>query len=148
MKHWIHQRWTICLPIACVLLFIAYLTVTVVRQSQYSEIAVADQKLLQGKVVVDRAFLKSDGFIAIHQSDANGNLVRAWSIGHIPLESGLRFNVDVRLLQPVASGTKLFAVVHRDTGSAGRYEFGQAATSKDPIELLHGEPVATAFYVD
>ena len=127
---------------------IAALMFVVVRQSRYSEIAVADQKLVERTVNVDRAFLKSDGFVAIHLSDAKGNLVRSASIGHFPLTSGLSFNVDVRLLQPVPSGTKLFAVVHRDTGAAGRYEFGRAANSKDPIELVHGKPVATAFFVD
>jgi hypothetical protein len=139
---------TIYLPIGGVLLFIAALVFTVVLQSRYPEIAVADQKLLERSVIIDRVFLNSDGFVAIHMSDAKGDLVRSSSIGHLPLEPGLSFNVDVRLSRPVPSGTKLFAVVHRDTGSAGRYEFGRSATSKDPIALVHGEPVATAFLVD
>ena len=142
------KRLTIYLPIVGVLLFIAALVFTVVLQSRYSEIAVADQKLLDRSVIVDRVFLKSDGFVAIHLSDAQGHLMMSPSIGHLPLESGLSFNVDVRLSRPLPSGTKLFAVVHRDTGTAGRYEFARSATSTDPIELVHGSPVATAFFVD
>jgi hypothetical protein len=45
----------------------------------------------------------------------------------------------------VAIGTKLFAVVHRDTGADKRYEFGRGAPGKDPIEIAGGEPVAAAF---
>ena len=148
MRNWIRQNWVIYLPMVGIVFFIAAFFVVIVLQSRYSEIGVADQKLVSGKVIIDKAFLTSDGFVAIHPSDAQGNLVRSSSIGHSPLESGLSFKVGIRLSQPVASGTKLFAVVHRDTGAAQRYEFSRTAPEKDPIELVRGEPVASAFSVN
>jgi hypothetical protein len=145
MRHWIRENWLIYLPVVGILVFGAGLVLAIVLQSRYSAMEVSDQSLVGGRATIDRAFLKSDGFVAIHLSDANGDLVRSSSIGHVPLESGLSFNVEIELLQPVAANTKLFAVIHRDTGADKRYEFGRGTPGQDPIEVVTGEPVAAAF---
>jgi hypothetical protein len=145
MRYWIRENWVIYLPVAGILVFAAGLMLAVALQSRYSAIEVSDQSLVSGRATIDKAFLRSDGFVAIHLSDANGDLVRSSSIGHAPLESGVSFNVEVGLLQPVATGTKLFAVIHRDTDADKRYEFGRDAPGRDPIEMVGGKPVAAAF---
>lgn len=138
----------IYLPILGVLLVIAVLMSVVVYQSRHADIAVTDQEVRHGRVVIDKAFLKTDGFVAIHPSDGNGKLIATQSIGHVPLEAGLNFNVSVMLEQPVSTGSKLFAVVHRDTGTVGYYEFGSKAADKDPIAVADGKPVAAPFAIE
>jgi hypothetical protein len=112
-------------------------------QSRHSSIAVTDQEVSAGMVTIKRVFLTSEGFVAIHRSDASGELVRTSSIGHAPLDSGVHVNVKVPLTESVTG--KLFAVVHRDTQADGHYEFGDG--DKDPIALVNGKPVAGAFLV-
>lgn len=146
MKTWV-RHWPIYLPAAAVLLFGAGFVVTLVVQSQYPEIKVADQEVVGGRVTIDKAFLPINGFVAIHASDADGGLDRSLSIGHAALESGLNLDVVIRLLQPVEGGTKLFAVIHRDSGADERYEFNQGAAGKDPILMVGGKPAAVAFFV-
>lgn len=147
MKNWLRENWVIYLPVGSILLFAAGFVVMIVLQSRYPDIEVADQGLVGGKVTIGKAFLKSDGFVAIHPSSADGQLVHTSSIGHVSLESGQSRLVEIRLKQPVESGTKLFAVVHRDTGADQRYEFGPGKTENDPIVFVDGEPVAAAFLV-
>lgn len=147
MKNWIRENWAIYFPATVILTFAVGFVIVIVLQSRYPEIEVADQELVGGKVIIDRAFLKSDGFVAIHPSGSDGQLVRSSSIGHVSLESGLSLLVEIRLSQPVESGTKLFAVVHRDTGADQRYEFKQGASGKDSIVIVDGEPIAAEFFV-
>lgn len=147
MKNWLRENWAIYLPLAGIVVFAAGFVTMIALQSRYPDIEVADQELVEGKVTIDMAFLKSDGFVAIHPSSADGRLVRTSSMGHVLVKSGQNFGVEVRLKQPVESGTKLFAVVHRDTGADQRYEFRQGKAEKDPIVMVAGEPVAAAFVV-
>ncbi|OCK55015.1 hypothetical protein [Bradyrhizobium sp. LMTR 3] len=148
MKNWLRENWAIYLPVGGVLLFAAGIVIMIVLQSRYPDIEVADQELVGGKVTIDMAFLKSDGFVAIHPSSPDGQLVGSSSIGHVSLKSGQSFLVEIRLKQRVKSGTKLFAVVHHDTGADQRYDFRQGEIEKDPIVFLGGEPVAVAFLVN
>jgi hypothetical protein len=147
MKNWLRENWAIYLPMGGILLFAAGFFTMISLQSRYPDLEVADQELVDGKVTIDLAFLKSDGFVAIHPSSADGQLVRTSSIGHVPLKSGQNFLVEIRLKQPVESGSKLFAVVHRDTDADQRYEFGDGKAEKDPMVFVAGEPVAEAFVV-
>jgi hypothetical protein len=146
MRNWIRENWAIYLPLGGIILFAIGMVITVILQSRFPDIEVADQQLVDGTVRIKMAFLKSDGFVAIHQSSADGELVRTSSIGHVPLRSGQSFQVEIKLKQRVEDGTKLFAVVHRDTG-ADSYNFGRGDTEKDSIVFVGSEPVAAAFLV-
>ena len=146
LKHWLVRNWIYYFPIAAVLVVITLLIFTIIAQSRHPEIVVSDQQAADGSITIERAFLTSDGFVAIHGSDEEGALVPS-SIGHVALQGGLSFDVKVRLSRAVPSGTKLYAVVHRDTGEMGRYEFKSGSPAGDPIVLIKGTPAAASFVV-
>lgn len=146
--NWMREQLIIYSPLAVVGLLGAGLIAKVVLDSRYPEIDVSDQKLVDGKVIVDRAFLKTDGFIAIHESERVEDLSRSSPIGHAALGAGSNFKVEIKLSKPVASGSTLFAVLHADADADGRFSFEPGNSGKNPIKQVGGKPVAVPFSVN
>jgi hypothetical protein len=88
---------------------------------------------------VDQVVAPAAGWLAIY-ADANGEPGAALGVSRV--ESGLSENVIVTINARQAS-RQLHAVLHQDTGTAGRFEFPEA----DPIVLVARNAVVSSFEV-
>lgn len=111
----------------------------------WAELVVDDQRMRAGTVTIKHIELSNDGFVVIHESDAEGKPVAPGNIGYTAVKKGDADNVRVRLTKPVKRGAKLFAMLHNDTGKMGTYEFGPGATAEDKPTMMNNAPVMKAF---
>ena len=82
-------------------------------------------------VTVDSANVLEDGFIVIHEEDSTGSSFGA-VIGHTAVGAGSVSDVSVGLERPVEDAETLYAMLHKDTGTIGEYEFDGSTGSEDP----------------
>ncbi|RTQ99189.1 hypothetical protein EKG36_18085 [Halomonas nitroreducens] len=92
-------------------------------------------------VTVDAVTVGEDAFVVVHASDAGGDIVAPASIGHASVAAGDHQAVRVALDHEVASGERLFVMLHRDTGTPGEYAFGPGSVDVDPPITADGKPV-------
>ncbi|NWF79308.1 MAG: hypothetical protein HXY37_04570 [Chloroflexi bacterium] len=124
--------------------FIALLTLIVTvalpaaAQSGPASITLADQPVISGTIVVQRAMIPQDGWIVIYKAGPDGKLLVSPSIGRAALKAGTNRDVVVRLAEEVAEGAPLWAMLHVDEGVIGQYEFPGGPDS--PI-VIDGVPV-------
>ena len=112
-----------------------------------AELAVSDQAVRRGAVVIDKVMLEQDGFVVIHETTADGKPVAPGSIGYARVKKGTAERVTVRLTKRVKKGSKLIAMLHIDTGLMGRYEFGVRSQAQDKPLMIGNAPVVKGFTV-
>ncbi len=103
-------------------------------------VTVADQ-VATDSITVASVDMPVDGFVVIHATDENGDIVAPDSIGHLYLEAGSHTDVVVPLEFPVASGDTVIAMLHGDSGELGVYEFRTGATENDLPLMENDAPV-------
>ncbi|WNK21265.1 hypothetical protein P1P91_06215 [Halomonas piscis] len=92
-----------------------------------------------GKEVTVSVTADEKGFVVIHDSNEEGKPVAPASIGHAAIDG--QDEVTVEVDRELESGDKVFAMLHKDTGEEGKYEFGEGSTDVDPPMMADGEPV-------
>ena len=113
---------------------------------QMAALEVESQPVRDGQVKIDLAIMPVDGFVAIHELQ-DGKLSPD-AVGHAPVKAGEEArDVQVSLDEEVPPNTEVVAVLHRDTGEMGTYEFGAQTMTEDGPELIAGRPIAAAFLI-
>lgn len=92
-------------------------------------------------ISIDSVTIPDGGFVVIHASDEDGKPIAPESIGHAAVDPGTHEDVSVDLDEEVASGDKVFVMLHDDTGEEGTYEFGPDSTDVDTPTMNDGQPV-------
>jgi hypothetical protein len=96
-------------------------------------LVVNDQPLGEGgTLVIAEALIDAQGWLVIH-SDANG--APGPVIGVTALSPGLHRNVSVTLSDVGAAGSRVFPMLHYDTGVVGEYEFGIVQGADAPVRV-------------
>jgi hypothetical protein len=87
-----------------------------------------DQALMDGRLEITNAIMDAPGWVAIH-SDNNGEPgpVLATALLH----PGANWHVMIEV-DPAAAGSRVFPMLHYDTGEAGVYEFGTVEGADAP----------------
>jgi LPXTG-motif cell wall-anchored protein len=83
-------------------------------------LSAADQPLADGGITVAEVNASKDGWIAVHL-DEGGKPGKV--LGHGAVKAGKNTNVPVKLDETVATGTKIWPMLHVDAGTIGTYEF-------------------------
>jgi subtilisin-like proprotein convertase family protein len=108
-------------------------------------VTAADQTLddLSTIVMVPEAVSDGPGFMVIHEDNGTGGI--GGVIGHAALTDGVNTNVEVELERPATNGETLYAMLHRDAGTIGTYEFPGA---DGPVtDLVTGAVITPGFDV-
>jgi predicted outer membrane protein len=109
-------------------------------------VAADDQKAEGNTVVVGSVMMPEDGFVVIH-SVKDGKPMAPQSIGHTAVKSGGNQDVRVELEYTPQAGEDFVAMLHRDTGQMGTYEFGPGSTDVDLPVMKDGKPVIDPFKI-
>lgn len=96
-------------------------------------------------VTIDSVEASENGFVVIHDI-VDGKPVAPSSIGHTYITAGKHENVRIPL-DKVPSG-KALAMLHKDTGKLGVYEFGPDNTNDDLPVMVNDKPVVQPFDVN
>jgi|GEM_PF-2348364 len=112
-----------------------------------ASLTVEDQKVTDDTVVIKDFTIPNDGFLVIHAADDNGKIKAPESIGHKKVDKGEHHEVAVELNQSVATGDKLFAMLHNDTGHHGEFEFSDSGGKTDGATKADGKPVIKPFMI-
>jgi hypothetical protein len=112
-----------------------------------AELAVSDQAVRRGAVIIDKVMMEQDGFVVIHETSADGKPVAPGSIGYAAVKKGTAEKVAVRLTKRVKKGSRLVAMLHTDTGKMGRYEFSAKSQAEDKPLMVGNAPVVRVFTV-
>lgn len=110
-------------------LLIATIT-TVSAQTEASSITVEGASLKdETTLVIPAAVIAVDGWIVVHDSDADGNIVAPAIISEpVALSAGSHEAIEITLTDAKADGDKVFPMLHIDAGVIGTYEFPGADT--------------------
>ncbi|WP_018405217.1 YncE family protein [Marinobacter gelidimuriae] len=100
-----------------------------------------------GVVKIPTVTMGENGFVVIHESNAAGKPVVPNSVGFTRITKGRHSDVIVILNRPLQPGEKLFAMLHRDTGKAGVYEFGPGSVDVDQPIAVDGKVALKAFNI-
>lgn len=102
------------------------------------DVKVVDQDIASGKVTIASVSSRGPGWVAIHIQDMDGK--PGPEIGYTAVKSGASqnvvVNIDVTKATPV-----LFAMVHTDAGTIGKYEF----PGPDVPQSANGQVVSPSF---
>ena len=109
-------------------------------------VAAEDQKAEGNTVVVGQVMMPEDGFVVIH-SVKDGKPMAPQSIGHTAVKAGENTNVRVELEYTPQPSENFIAMLHRDTGQMGTYEFGPGSTDVDVPVMNDGKPVVDPFNI-
>jgi hypothetical protein len=110
-----------------------------------AHLSVSNQKLVGDEVTIAEANLPSNGFLAIHSSDAKGNMADR-VLGYTELKAGDHQSVKVKLSSSQKPGEKLWAALHGDAGAKGAFEFGTSGKSNVDLPFkVSGKPVEMSF---
>ena len=102
------------------------------------EIMAGDQDASSGMISIDRVVAEEAGWIVIHAEE--GGKPGA-VIGYAKVEAGVNENVEVKIDLSKATET-LFAMLHRDAGTAGEFEFPGVDTA---IQVGDGVVMASIY---
>ncbi|SHI81707.1 DUF7282 domain-containing protein [Wenxinia saemankumensis] len=86
-----------------------------------------------------------DGYIVIHETDADGNPVVPQSIAHAPLMAGQNTNVVVDVPGGLVEGEDYVAMLHVEDNGNSTYDFGEDMTDVDVPVTAGGAPVTRLF---
>lgn len=110
-------------------------------------VEVADQVVTDGWVTVDYVYSEGPGFIVIHVYDAAYDTFGG-VLGYRWVNPGANYNIKVKLDPSMIEPTpKLYAMLHKDDGTVGTYEFGGGSGLDGPV-MVDGAPLAPAFMVN
>ena len=84
-------------------------------------------------VTITSANVSGPAWVVIHKDNGNNGPVVPGIIGKTRLYNGMNTNVQIQLSETVGAGTKLWAMLHYDTGVIGSYEFDGANGLDSPI---------------
>jgi hypothetical protein len=87
-----------------------------------------DQALEMGHITINNAIMDAPGWVAIH-TDNNGEPGPV--IATALLHTGANWNVVIDV-DPAQAGSRVFPMLHYDTGEAGVYEFGEVEGADAP----------------
>jgi hypothetical protein len=94
------------------------------------------------EVVVKHAVSDGPGWIVIHENDSNGKPGAV--LGQTALVEGDNDAIKVTLSRDVVNGELLYAMLHKDEGALGTYEFPGPDV---PVTNAEGDVIAPAFTV-
>ncbi len=103
----------------------------------------SDQRTDGSSMVVDRAELSENGFVAVHDSTLLDGAVLDSVVGvSEPLEAGVHEDVRVEFDEELGSEDTLIPMPHRDTNDNGEYDFVTSEGAEDgPFINADGEAV-------
>jgi len=108
-----------------------------------SPVIVKDQAIKDGTVTVEKATSSGPGWISIRvQADGSPGEV----IGYAAVKDGENSNVVVTLTDAKKATTTLYAALHKDKGTAGKFEFPSPDVTVTIGDVV-GEVVSPAFKV-
>jgi hypothetical protein len=91
-----------------------------------------------GTLTVKSVNAPKDGFLVVHVvTDGKPGAV----IGHAEVKEGENSGVPVILDTTPKTGDELALMLHDDTGTAGKYEFGMDGSKEDAPTMADGKPV-------
>ncbi|MFN2189878.1 MAG: hypothetical protein ACK2T3_14025 [Candidatus Promineifilaceae bacterium] len=116
--------------------------ITTTFEARYPpDIVVANQPVIDDKVVIERAVSYGPGWLVVYY-DEEGQI--GLIIGQAPLEDGINENVEVPIIGSAATPI-LHLMLHDDTGEIGQFEFPIA----DPMTTHQGiVPLPISFRTD
>ena len=82
-----------------------------------------------------------DGFLVIHPSDGNDQPINTAALGYVTVKAGDNDDLAIGLSAPLYPRSKVFAVLHADTGARGVYEYGVGSTANDVPLSVNGAVV-------
>ena len=98
-------------------------------------------------LILDEVKVSSDAWVVIHPEAPGGGPDASQSLGRSFVMHGVTERVPVHLDGTApASGATVYAMLHDDTGEIGRFEFGGAGTTDQPL-APGGTPVVQAIVV-
>jgi hypothetical protein len=101
-------------------------------------VSAKDQALAAGNsVMVDSVTAAQDGWLVVHESNADGSVKVPDIIGKTQVKAGTTANVMIPLDKQISTPAKLWPMLHIDAGQIGTYEFPGADT---PV-VVNGEIV-------
>lgn len=107
------------------------------------QLAVRDQPVdPPTEVYVQQVTSVGPGFVVIHESSNPGI---GGAIGFVALANGTTSSVAVTLDRPALQGETLYAMLHRDTGIIGAYEFTGAGSPDGPVSDDAGNIISPSF---
>jgi len=114
-----------------------------------AQLTVKDQGTRDGNMVtIPKITVNDNSWVVIHRSNdaGDGPMVPA-IIGKTHLNAGTSSNVMIQLSKSVSNGEKVWAMLHHDTGTEGKYEFTGADSPDQPI-TNDGQIVTKPFMVN
>jgi len=110
---------------------------------------VQDQGTSNGNMVtIPKITVSENSWVVIHRSNNAGDGPMVPDIiGKTYLDAGTSSNVMIKLSKSVSNGEKVWAMLHHDTGTKGKYEFTGADSPDQPI-MNDGQVVTKAFMIN
>jgi hypothetical protein len=109
-------------------------------------ITVSNQPVSNGAITVPQVEATKVGWLVIRESKADGTANMSASIGRARVSIGINRGLRIALSKTIPVGNKLWAMLHEDTGSLGKFEYTSSSVVDVPI-LVGGQPAATTFKV-
>ncbi len=108
------------------------------------DVKAAEQYLIDGTVTVKEVVAPEPGWLVLRLDDGHHAPRLDGVLGTALLRQGVNKNVRIEVHWVVEGVVRLWAVLHRDTGTPGRFEYEGAGTPDGPVEV-EGRTVMTAF---
>lgn len=118
------RRLTVRVVFAMVLLVMSVVSVSA-QGTDESSITTEDGQASDGmSLTIPSATINVDGWIVIHDSDADGNIVAPAIISEpVALSAGTHDDIEINLTKEIEGEYKVFVMLHVDAGTIGTYEF-------------------------
>ncbi len=110
------------------------LMTSIIVSGSTPSVTASDQSVSNNMLTLDEVNTEQIGFIVLHLDNGNNAPVVPASIGHAQVYTGVNNDVMVTLDDGVnlSAGTKVWAMLHTDTGTIGSYDFDGSEGSDDP----------------
>jgi hypothetical protein len=86
-----------------------------------SSIAVMDQKIDDGQLTVEYAYLPNKGYAVIYGADKDGNPIRE-PLGHLALEQGSHLKFKIKLNDIPPAGSQLWVSLYEDRDNKAGFD--------------------------
>lgn len=84
-------------------------------------VMVFNQKIQNGQLHVDYAYLPSNGYVVVYGSGSDGKVERS-PIGHQEMNAGSHLNFKVKLDKQPAEGASLWVSIYEDKGAKAGFD--------------------------
>lgn len=111
------------LLMALMLSLVAVQSVAAQASTPTGSLSATDQALTNNAVLVTSVTASQDGWVVVHESNADGTVKVPDNIGKVAIKAGTTNNLSIPLDKQVADGAKLWPMLHIDVGQPGVYEF-------------------------